>query len=266
MAPDVHLVVAAHPDDEAIGAGITLADAPLAYVAYLTDGAAARETADLPFADRGAYARERLEEGRRAMGLVGVAPDRVFALGGADQGSSLQMGSLAVRLAWLVERLNVTMVVAHPYEGGHPDHDAAALCAHAAAALGARRGRRPALLEFTSYHADTTAGAWRRGSFLHPNRAVAGRCPEPRLRMLTERERRLKRRMIACYRSQATVLAPFPVDAEITREAPRYHFLEAPHDGALLYEGQPWGMTGQRWRALARDALAGLGLDPAEAW
>jgi LmbE family N-acetylglucosaminyl deacetylase len=241
MPPDVHLVVAAHPDDEAIGFAISLADLPAVHVAYLTHD------------DRSG---ERVDEGRRALALLGVPGQRVFALGATDQDSSHHMADLSVRLGELARRVGATVLVGHPYEGGHPDHDTAAFCTHAAAAL-AGAG---ALVEFASYHAGP-ASSWRRGAFLEPNRAVAGPCPATRARVLDAGERRLKRRVFACYASQADVLAPFPVDVELTREAPRYDFLAAPHDGPLLYERYEWGMTGSGWRALARQALGALGLD-----
>ncbi|HVU50006.1 MAG TPA: PIG-L family deacetylase [Polyangia bacterium] len=256
MPPDVHLLVAAHPDDEAIGFAISIRETPLIHVAYLTDGAPRASHAGARA--RAEAARVRLEEGRRALALLGVPSERVFALGGADQGASLEMPALTRLVLALAERLRATVLVAHPYEGGHPDHDAAALCTHAAAAL---RGRAGCLLvEFASYHAGA-GQRWRRGVFLERNRAAAGRRPPVRARRLTAAERRLKRRVFSCYRSQATVLDEFPVAVERTRAAPRYRFLRAPHDGPLLYERYAWGMSGARWRGLAGEALATLGLD-----
>ena len=61
--------------------------------------------------------------------------------------------------------------------------------------------------------------------------------------------------MLACFRTQADVLAPFGTEQETFRPAPRYDFTAAPHPGPLLYEGFGWGWTGQRWRDLAASAL-----------
>ena len=41
-------------------------------------------------------------------------------------------------------------VITHPYEGGHPDHDACAFAARAAVRHSANKAK---LMEFTSYHA-----------------------------------------------------------------------------------------------------------------
>lgn len=45
------------------------------------------------------------------------------------------------------------VILIHPYEGGHPDHDAAAFAVHVVGRLLEReRGEPPLLIEFTSYH------------------------------------------------------------------------------------------------------------------
>jgi len=71
----------------------------------------------------------------------------------------------------------------------------------------------------------------------------------------------LKRRMLGCFATQRRTLAPFPADApERLRPAPRHDFTRPPHAGTLFYESFPWGMDGARFRALAAEAAAALGL------
>ncbi len=106
------------------------------------------------------------------------------------------------------------MAVVHPYEGGHPDHDAAAFAVHAAVrCLGCAA---PALVEMTSYH--RRDNALRVGEFL----------PYP----LPVAERRVdaseKRAMLGCFPSQAEVLAAFGVEVERFRSAPAYDFRAPP--------------------------------------
>ena len=67
-----------------------------------------------------------------------------------------------------------------------------------------------------------------------------------------------KRLMFACYQTQREMLENFPIGVEKLRPAPVYDFTAAPHDGVLFYENFDWGMTGSRWCALAREALADL--------
>jgi hypothetical protein len=67
--------------------------------------------------------------------------------------------------------------------------------------------------------------------------------------------------MLDCYASQRRVLQAFPVTVERHRPAPRIDFRRPPHPGRLWYECFAWGMTGERWRALAARAQAELGLE-----
>ena len=138
------------------------------------------------------------------------------------------------------ERLPGYVVLTHPYEGGHPDHDAAAfIAAHCGCPV----------LEFASYHAGLGSGM-RTGAFL-PG-------PEPVRVGLTVAEQARKRAMLGAFATQAGTLAPFGTEYELFREAPGYDFSRAPHDGLLHYEQYDWGMTGARWRLLAAEAHRAL--------
>jgi N-acetylglucosamine malate deacetylase 2 len=261
------LVVVAHPDDEVIGAGGRLlrAQGRGVRVVHLTDGAP-RELADARasgFQTREAYARARAHEARAALALAGVAGTQIAWLGAVDQEASLEMASLARTLAELLARWQPAELLAHPYEGGHPDHDAAAFVAHAACALAAAAGGRPpALAELASYH-DDGAGGLVVGRFL----SGAGEGGSAALEVaLADEEQERKRAMIACHATQGETLRPFLTAAALAQErfrpAPRYRFTAPPHPGTLRYERFAWGVrTGAEWRRLAAEALRQLGLE-----
>ena len=250
------MVVVAHPDDETVGAGALLGRLDDVVVVHVTDGAP-RDLADARsagFTTREAYARARRDERDAALALVRIAPDRIHDLCVVDQEASLSLGELPARIAELLRASTPDLVITHPYEGGHPDHDATAFAVHAALALLRRDGAsRPLLLEQTSYF--NSAGTMATYEFLPTSTA------EPLTLTLAPAERALKHRMLEQYVTQRRVLAPFPVAVERFRAAPAYDFTRPPHDGIRWYEIFSWGMTGDRFAQLAREALGALGLE-----
>ena len=243
------LVLAAHPDDETIGASLLLSRFPQSTVAFLTDGAP-RDTSLWSAGVNGSrddYARTRKQETIRALQYAGVSAQRMFWLDAVDQEAAFEMSALAERVAKLLGEISPAAVVTHPYEGGHPDHDSAAVVARIAIAA-SLLVNRPALLEMTSYHAQE--GKCVIGEFLGE-----GSSPEVCFEFsASDRER--KRSMLDAYASQRLVLESFPIDEERLRLAPEYNFSEPPHEGKLWYECMGWPMTGTRWRELAAAAIA----------
>jgi N-acetylglucosamine malate deacetylase 2 len=252
MQPQL-LVVAAHPDDETIGASSLLLAAGRAAVVHLTDGAPRDPRLRPGHPDRAAYARLRREEALAALAVAGVRAEDVLSLGAVDQEAIRDVARLAREVAALAGALRPRVVVAHPLEGGHPDHDAAALVARAAVALLARRGAAvPRLVEMTSYH--LAEGTLRTGAFLEGT-------PRGLRLTLGPLAREAKRRMLSRYASQREVLAPFGVDAERFRRAPPASLAARPHPPPLLYEAMGW-LTWEAFRGLAREALEALGVAP----
>jgi LmbE family N-acetylglucosaminyl deacetylase len=250
------LVVAAHPDDEAVGAGVRLARLQTVWLLHLTDGSP-RDGVDARaagFSDQGGYARARRRELLRALRFAGVGADRLYALDLPDQMVSERMIEVAICIRDLVTVLQPEIVLTHPYEGGHPDHDGAAFAVQAACALCQLRGAMPPLIvEFTSYHAG-------------PRGMVTSRFLEERgarILRLSAEERALKRKMLDCYVTQHRVLSWFSDQTESFRPAPVYDFASPPHRGRLWYEWFDWGMDGERWRRLAAGALEALGIPAA---
>ncbi len=261
-APDVEpprpsaMLVLAHPDDEAVGMASLLPSLTLAAFVYLTDGAPtdSRDAQAAGCASRNAYAAVRRGELHSALESVGIAAARVEFVDCIDQEASLELVPLTLWLEILMREHAPAIVLTHPYEGGHPDHDSAAFAVHCAR----RRiedGGNPAPIvgEFTSYHVHE--GHWEFGTFLGS--------PDPRhvlTRTLTADEIALKRRVIGCYASQRAVLREVPLAVERFRVAPDYDFTRPPHDGVLLYEQFPWGISEEQWRQRARAALEALDL------
>jgi LmbE family N-acetylglucosaminyl deacetylase len=249
------LIVAAHPDDETIGAGGHLRNLPSPRVLFVTNGAPENPTfaARAGFEGPEPYAAARRQEAQEAMAVAGIPPSRIRELGVKDQQASFYLSKIAVALCSAFQELRPAAVFTHSYEGGHPDHDATAFGVRAACALLAQAGETsPALIEFTSYHASvggmvTANFIWKSG-----NQVVSA--------YLTGAQRETKRRMFAAYLSQKDVLAQFATDVERFRPACACDFTQPPHSGKLNYENFDWGINGEHWRSLAAQALRCLGL------
>jgi LmbE family N-acetylglucosaminyl deacetylase len=250
--PDSIALVVAHPDDEVIGVGGRLASwAERTTIVHVTDGAPldGADARASGCASREEYAEARRRETSAALGWLPRQPVAIVPLGLVDQGLTYALDDLVSRLRRLVLERAPPVIVTHAYEGGHPDHDAIAfavqlLCADA-------RLPRFEVVEFAAYHEGP-------GEALVTNRFAESTQPDGRrAARLTPLDRRRKRLMIGCLQTQRRTLQPFTCDQEWLRPAPRYDFSQAP--GAhVWFDRFAWGVTGERWRALAADAAARL--------
>lgn len=247
------LVVVAHPDDETLMLGAQLPRLSGIRILHVTDGAP-RDGVDAKrhgFDCADSYGQARRRELEAAMTLAGVPLSALSQLLVADQEASSAMGWIALHLR---DRMDGTrLVFTHAFEGGHPDHDATALAVHMAAELiGAQSGEPPTIVdaplyregpdgwEFRSYGDEAAAKVWRFA--------------------LSPAQIALKQALVAAFVTQHATLHNMPLDAELFRLTPTPDFARLPNGGRLLYERYDWGMTGERFLDLVRDArrLAGL--------
>jgi LmbE family N-acetylglucosaminyl deacetylase len=255
MTRPLTIVLAPHPDDEVIGAGWLLARCANTVVIHATDGAPRNPTLWSPRAPkhRALYAELRRDEMLRALGMAGVGVERLRQLPFVDQELALELVALSYAVRDACLQLSATGIIAPPYEGGHPDHDACAFAASAAARLVERSsGRRPWLFEMTSYH--------RRDGALCTQQFLASRTREY-VHVLQPGERERKQRMLDCFESQREVLAPFDTGEERFRFAPDYDFGAPPHAPPVHYELLGWAWRSEDFCRLATRASAELGLE-----
>jgi LmbE family N-acetylglucosaminyl deacetylase len=244
------VVVVAHPDDEAISAGALLRGLPHATIIHVTDGAPADDgyAQRKGFPDRAAYAAARRSEVVAALDVVGIPAERIRNLGCTDGEAHRHLVDLSHQVMELFEELKPDVILTHPYEGGHSDHDSTAFVVQLAAGILQKEGViAPTILELTSYH--NYAGRRRLFDFL-----PYGDLPLRTLMLSTE-ARNMKRRMFDAFESQQALLKTIPIKVERFRQAPRYLFTVPPHDGELDYERACNRLTGAEWRAEAERAL-----------
>ena len=242
--------VAAHPDDETISAGARLGDLRHLTLVHITDGVPedGDEARQKDLAWHRDYRDRRHGELQDALDCLGIRA-RQLELGIRDQSAAFHLAQIT---KWLLDELSrAEIVITHPYEGGHPDHDSAAFAVQAACRLLMQAGRHaPVRLEFASYH-------------LHQGRRVTGAfrneqvMPAVQAQVSADRFER-KKAALSCFRSQQAVIAWFAPGVERYRAAPSYDFTAPP--AAALYDLWHWPIDSRLWQAQAASALVELGL------
>jgi LmbE family N-acetylglucosaminyl deacetylase len=241
------LIVFAHPDDEVIGLGAQLSSLRQAQLITVTDGSPLDlgDARNAGCCTRVGYAALRRKEQQEAWALAGLPSGNCVVLDYIDQRAAFSLETLSHQIATLIDRWRIHTVFTHPFEAGHPDHDATCFAVHAAVHLLTQQ--KPVIYEFASYH--LSAGNLVTGRF-------RGTGTDEWSIALTEDQQRFKRQLIECHWSQRQTLSIFRTEEERFRLAPEYDFRHAPVE--RWYEHFPWGMTGVLWNGLAAEAWHAL--------
>lgn len=249
-------VVVAHPDDESLAIGARMSRYRDAHFIHITDGAPrnGEDAARNGFASVEAYAGARALELRDALRTGGINHPNLHSLNIPDQEASLNLVPIAERLAVLFAALRPEAILTHPYEGGHPDHDACAFAVHHAVALNHLDSPPPVILEAAFYHTGLNGGM-ETGYFLPGNAAPTA---QELTRTLNPEESARKRAVLGCFTTQRATLKAFSVEQEIFRLAPQYDFTKPPHSRPFLYDQFGWGVNSRRFLELTAAAATEL--------
>lgn len=225
-------VVVAHPDDETLFAGPLLNRLDDAILIHVTDGAPADmdDARRLGFATREAYAAARAAELDVAVDRLGYRGERrAYAV--PDKEAVYHLDAIVARLQ--ADLAGAALVVTHPYEGGHPDHDACALAV-------ARAAPAP-IAEFACYCAHDGER--------HFARFWPG--PPEHARALTPDDADRVEAALAAHATQASCFGSWRPAHEYWRAAPVYDFAVPPPPATTLYDGFGWALTSTAWRRIA---------------
>lgn len=263
------LLVFAHPDDETIALGARLRRFRGAQLILATDGAP-RDEADSRthgFSSWMGYRDARARELANMLSMAGIGHTTYHSLAIPDQQASFQLPDLTRRIAEHIRSFRPEIIFTHPYEGGHPDHDACAFAVRYACALAASpSGMQTLIAEAAFYHAGPNG--LKTEMFLPPPEPPPHAPPNgPHIiRVLTPKEQTHKRQRLDCFFSQRATLARFPCAMERFRIAPRYDFTSPPHHGPTHYDHFPWGITSGQFCRLAAEAMRELRKEVGSAW
>jgi LmbE family N-acetylglucosaminyl deacetylase len=227
-----------HQDDEFFATGLIRASraagrAP--WFVYLTDGAGGAASSTV-----------RCAETRAALAALGVGAGAIWFLGCEhsvpDQGLAARLPEVfdRVRMRSVEREAELASINVTAWEGGHPDHDAAALMA---VALGRALDALDRVRQFPLYN------AYRCGAFPYAAfRPIGEAGPVERLPIMG-RDRLADLRLLFTYRSQWRTflgLSPFViahharVGWQLSQTLTRDVVARRPHAGPLLYERRRW--------------------------
>lgn len=232
------LLVVAHPGEETLGCGrLLLREPEQVRILHIADGITRDERALRRSGAKSAgdFVRIRRDELLAAMAVFGIREDQLASGGIAEREVIHNLPRTIETILQLLRTERPTEVHTHPFEGGHPDADAVCFAVHRAVEILDELGEvRPAIFEFTGYHA--REGLFHSVEFLSPY-------PMAQLTVLDEEERERKEKALRCFRSQYDLYVRFAIREERWRRADRYDFGSRPHEGDLYYELSRSGFT-----------------------
>ena len=201
------LLVFAHPDDETIALGARLHRMAGSHLVHVTDGAPRNEQDSRACGFRSflEYRAARSAELACMLRQAGIERISRECLAIPDQQAALRLAALTRELARRIRTHRPEVIFTHPYEGGHPDHDACAFAVHQAVALAA--GDRPVIIECASYHAGPDGIEI--GTFLPPTAPVPHTSSRELSFALSRDEKQRKLHLLDCFTTQQGTLGPF---------------------------------------------------------
>jgi LmbE family N-acetylglucosaminyl deacetylase len=221
------LVLAPHPDDEIVACGIAAmrarASGSRVFVLYLTTGVP--ERAALWAWQRLGYVRRLARRRREALEAATVLGLEPMAFGETpSRALRASLDDVAARVTDAIEQCEAEALWVPAFEGGHQDHDAAN------AVVAGFRNRLP-VWEFAAYNYAGGAVRANRFATLRGGEIALEACPE---------EAQLKRRALACYRSERGNLAHVGTMHESARPLTAHDYSAPPHPGQLFRERFQW--------------------------
>jgi LmbE family N-acetylglucosaminyl deacetylase len=237
------LLLVAHPDDETIGFGGHISHCPNLYLVHLTEGS----PQNLKYANycgctnQEEYAKLRMSELRSALTISSFDYNHYSNLQCVDLGVIYSIEKVIGDVLRIIKEIQPEVILTHPYEGGHPDHDCAAFIAQESIKIISEHNKTSDIrrMEFTCYHGKN--GYMETGTFLdHSEKTITVQ--------LSQEKKQMKEKMLNCFNSQKEMLSLFYTDKEIFRTAPEYSFSKLPHEGKLLYEQMDMGIESKCWR------------------
>lgn len=250
------LAIFAHPDDETVALGARLGRFKNACFVHITDGAPRdeRDSRRHGFTSLAGYRQARSDELECAFRSSGLTSVQRQSLGIPDQGAAHNLCTITKHVAALLHSEPYEVIFTHPYEGGHPDHDACAFAVHHAVGLsGVQNESAPVIIECAFYRADLSGG----NETVTESFLMAGRTPQCDYRLSREEQQR-KWALLTCFVTQKETLNMFPLTVERFRIAPEYEFAKEPHLPPVLYDRYPWATSSSTFRILASQAEEAL--------
>ncbi len=246
-------VIVAHAGDEIFGAGCLISKLMDVTILHATDGIGVelKHQSDSRFQKHDDHSDRIHGECLAALALANVPEDKVIDFSLPQYGLAQRLTYLTRKITAFLQQSRSDIILTHPYEGGHPDHDAIAFATHSALRILNHNGfKPPAVFEMA----------------LYPSGKPIAKVPEFLARMdsesttllLDERSQKLKEEMYSCLKTQHDVVRASPANFERFRRPPRYDFTQLPQAGKLHYEHFDWAINADEWLALSTHAWSQL--------